>query len=119
VREWQELLCDASAVDPLTLTDVWYLNHRAYESRPVISIGEPRHNALTAFLTEGLPVAYVEEDRLLIQVAEAPGGVPRACIWGDGPARTERAVDRFLDHFFDDWMHLVLEYQAKIVSPSA
>ena len=110
ILHWQETFCDDPVLIPVVISDVWYVNHRAYESRPVISIGEPRVNALTAFLTDKLPVAAAEEEQYLVQIQDS-FQVARACLWGNQPNRTQDAVDVFLDRFLDDWMRRVIEVQ--------
>ena len=107
INDWQETFCDEQVITPVVLTDVWVLNHPAYETIPALAVGGPRHNALTAFLTEHLPVIAAHEDQYLLQMDEnAP--TLRACIWGSDPENTQLAVDLFLENYIDDWMRTIM-----------
>ncbi len=109
IAEWQQTFCDEPVMIPFVMTDVWYLNHAAFEGRPVITIGHPRHNALTAFLTEKIPVVGVAEDEFLIQV-DYEAKPNRVCLWGENAVQCEQAVDQFINAFFDEWMEEIIQH---------
>jgi hypothetical protein len=50
------------------LTDVWYLNDERFRDRPVVSVGAPDVNALTAFLADKLPSVLSQELVYVIQL---------------------------------------------------
>jgi len=116
IEDWQETYCDERVIVPVVLSDVWVLNHRAYETRPAISVGGPRHNALTAFLTEHLPVVAAEDERFLLQM-DHESVVARCCLWGGDPTQTQRAVDLFLSDYIDDWMQQLMSERQPESSP--
>jgi hypothetical protein len=87
----------------LVCSDVWYLNDTGLRTRPTISIGGPRVNALTAFLADKIPSAFAIEDVLLVQ-AELSFADVVACCWGCNAAATDAAVDAFTERYLDGFM---------------
>ena len=58
---------------PVVVSDVFYLNNDAVQTRPTIAIGGPGMNALTATLVEELPTALALDETLVIQMHLDPG----------------------------------------------
>ena len=80
---------------PAVVSDVFYLNTEALQSRPTISIGGPGVNAVSAMLVEQLPTALAIDDTLLIQM-DLEGDDLRSAVWGMNHLDTVRAVDLFI-----------------------
>jgi hypothetical protein len=84
------------ALSPAVITDVYYLNSEEAQTRPVISIGGPGVNALSAQLVNALPTVIAIEDKLVVQM-DLEMHDPRAAVWGMNHLETVRAVELFLD----------------------
>lgn len=83
------------ALAPAVLSDVFYLNHEAIQTRPLISIGGPGVNAVSATLVETLPAAVSIEHTLAIQM-DLEMNDPRCAVWGMNHLDTVRAVETFV-----------------------
>ncbi len=108
---WQEVICDEIALEPVIMTDIWYLNHAAIHQQPVITIGNPKHNALTAFLTDKVPTVHAIDRSHLIQMDPA-GLILKVCLWGEEAADTLTSVEGFCDRFMDDYLQNAIEWVA-------
>jgi hypothetical protein len=89
----------------LVVADLWYLQNEVAAGRPVISVGGPGVNALSAAFYRLLPIALAIEDTLLIQMDVALAD-RRVAVWGMDHDRTKLAVatfaqDRFLGRYLD------------------
>lgn len=80
---------------PVVLSDVYYLNRPEMQSRPVISVGGPGVNMLSANLVEALPTAMSIENVLVIQMDLELQDM-RCAVWGMDHLSTVRAVETFL-----------------------
>jgi hypothetical protein len=93
-------------------SDIWYLNQEELRTCPTISIGGPGSNALTAFLGDKLPSAFVVEGATMVQMdvqlKNAPGEVVCAC-WGTDPVQTAAAVGVFRERYIDIYMEAATE----------
>lgn len=87
----------------LVCSDIWYLNTEALRACPTISIGGPAINALSAYLGDKLPSAFVIEGRVLVQ-ADPDFPEPVACCWGPDPPSTAAAVDAFRERYLDRFL---------------
>ncbi len=82
----------------IVLTDLWRLNDPLLAPLPQVSVGHPEVNALSAFLADKVPPAYVVDGELAVQFdAAAPEAV--ALCWGIDHAATDRAVDEFMARY--------------------
>lgn len=86
---------------PVVVSDVFYLNSDALQTRPTIAIGGPGMNALTATLADELPTALAIDDTLVIQMsldatADADADPQRCAVWGMNHLDTVRAVETFI-----------------------
>lgn len=88
---------------PLVCTDVWYLNDARLLTCPVISIGGPGVNALTAYFADKTPRAFVVDDALSVQV-DIEFHDLRACVWGVDHDSTRIAVDAFAERYLDGFI---------------
>ena len=79
---------------PLVISDVLYLNAEPLTRCPIISIGGPGVNKLSAVLFEELPSVLTIDHTLIIQM-ELDQEPRRCCIWGGDHDRTVDAVDLF------------------------
>jgi hypothetical protein len=96
----------ADAFLPVVCSDIWYVNHPSLQRRPTISVGGPGVNALSAYFTDKLNAASVEENRYLIQLD--PEFVDlRASIWGMNHELTVQALDTFLQRYLDGFLRAV------------
>ncbi len=93
---------------PLTCTDVWYLNHEELQPRPVVSIGGPGVNALSAYLYQKLPTALAIEDQLVVQF-DVDLADMRCAIWGMDRRHTAAAVELFENKYLNDWLSAAVE----------
>jgi hypothetical protein len=82
-------------LSPAVVSDAWFVNNDDVQDNPVISVGGPGVNALSALLYEKLPSALAIENTLLIQL-DLDGEDPRAAVWGMTHLDTIHAVDLFL-----------------------
>jgi hypothetical protein len=94
-------------IAPVVCTDVWYMNNSELHSRPVISIGGPGVNALSAYLYERLPTALAVEDKLVVQVDVEMTDL-RAAVWGVDGQHTAAAIDLFARKYLNDFMRAAL-----------
>lgn len=85
---------------PLVCTDLWYLNDPSLRDCPVISIGGPEVNALTAYLADKLPSALAIDEVLIVQMdVELGDSSVLAACWGADHTQTARAVDLFIQKY--------------------
>jgi hypothetical protein len=86
---------------PAVISDVYYLNSDEARTRPVISIGGPGVNALSAQLVNDLPTVIAIEDRLVVQMDLEMDDL-RAAVWGMNHVETVKAVELFVDRGYLD-----------------
>lgn len=86
---------DAASLVPVVVSDVYYLNSEPLQTRPVLSIGGPGVNALSAMLVDKLPTVVAIENVLVIQM-DLEMSDPRATVWGMNHLDTVRAVELFV-----------------------
>jgi hypothetical protein len=97
--------CD-DPLEPIVLTDLWYLNQQPLRLRPTIAIGPPEVNAATAYLAGKVATAFVAEDQFRIQLD--PELIDeRTCLWGSTPAATSRAVDLFAERYLEAFLRAI------------
>lgn len=96
---------------PLVVSDVWYLNDEQLRARPTISIGGPATNALTAFLTDKLPSAFVIDDQLMVQL-DVSFQELIVCAWGRTAAQTAAAVEAFINRYLERYLEAIVENNA-------
>jgi hypothetical protein len=77
------------------VTDTALGGEERYLKCPVITIGGPRINAITAALAKELPHDAVSTETRHIQ-HEIDHGDRRVALWGDGAAETAQAVELFI-----------------------
>ena len=80
------------ALVPVVVSDVLFLNSDELQARPVISIGGPGVNALSAMLVNELPTALSIENILVIQM-DLEMRDPRCAVWGMNHLDCVRAVE--------------------------
>lgn len=84
-------------------SDVWYLNADDLRDRPVVSIGGPGVNALTAFLADKLPSVLCVTGQYTIQ-AEPDFERAVAACWGMEPSQTAAAASMFAARYLDAFL---------------
>mgnify|MGYP000069802654 CR=1 FL=1 len=84
----------------LVCTDLWYLNDESLRARPTISVGRPDRNALSAYLGDKAPSAFVVDDVLMVQ-ADPEMTEAVVCCWGVDARATGWAVDAFVEKYLD------------------
>jgi len=82
-------------LSPVVITDVYYLNNEEMRTRPVISVGGPAMNALSAMLVDQLPTAVAIENTLVVQMDLELKDL-RCAVWGMDHLDTVRAIDLFI-----------------------
>jgi hypothetical protein len=107
-RQSEELSEDASGRQVIVCTDVWWINNDELRRRPTISIGGPGTNALTAYLGDKAPSAFVVDDEMMIQL-DVDFVDLWGCIWGQSPPHTAAAVDVFIERYLDGFMRAAIE----------
>ncbi len=85
--------------DVLVISDLWYLNAETLQHLPVISIGGPGVNALSAYFFKRLNNVLVVDDTLMIQMDVELEDL-RASIWGYNNESTVEALDIFIQKNF-------------------
>ena len=97
----------------LVLSDLWYLNAKSLQNKPMISIGGPGVNAVSAYLYKYLANALVAENALVIQMDPSLKDL-RACVWGANHQLTINALDIFIERgYLRDFLTTVLEKDLK------
>jgi hypothetical protein len=86
---------------PAVISDVYYLNSEEARLRPVISIGGPGVNALSAQLVNDLPTVIAIEDKLVVQMDLEMADL-RVAVWGMNHVETVKAVELFVDRGYLD-----------------
>ena len=84
----------------LVCTDLWYLNDESLRARPTISVGRPDRNALSTYLGDKAPSAFVIDDVLMVQ-ADPEMTEAVVCCWGVDARATGWAVDAFAEKYLD------------------
>ena len=80
---------------PLVISDVYYLNTDELHRCPVISVGGPGVNRLSAVLFREIPSVLTIDNILIIQM-DARLKDRRCCLWGMNHDQTVEALDLFL-----------------------
>lgn len=104
VRQWVEANQArlSGPMVPVVCTDVWFINHRPLHRRPVICVGHPEVNSLSAVLmrrgkqdtsTDEL-VIQLDKDMVDLQVG----------IWAAQPAWLMKAAELFAQHYLDEFL---------------
>ncbi|MCB9838296.1 MAG: hypothetical protein H6813_03075 [Phycisphaeraceae bacterium] len=93
----------ARPFDVIVCSDVWCLGNPEMMLRPLISVGGPAVNALTAHLADKAPSAFVIDDVLIVQLDPDLRDL-RGCCWGRDHEATENAVTAFIDRYLDSYM---------------
>ena len=94
---------DRSAV---VVTDMWMLNQEMAELFPAIAVGGPGVNAFAAQIYEDLPLAFIRDQQVFIQMNQDQG--KRAVLWGLDQRGTRDAVELFVkDGLLDRFLDLV------------
>lgn len=95
---------DAIAARPrvLILTDLWRLNDPHLAPLPQVVIGHPEVNAVSAFLVDKVPPAFVIDGELAVQFDAAEPEAVAIC-WGTTHAATTRAAEEFIDRYLDSF----------------
>lgn len=102
---------EEGSLTPLVVSDVWYLNDASLRHRPAVSVGAPGVNALSAYLGDKLPSAFVVDDTLMVQMDLELAEV-MACCWGVDAAATGAAVQAFCDRYLDGFLEAALRQLA-------
>jgi hypothetical protein len=99
------------ALMPAVMSDVYYLNSEEMQARPVIAIGGPGMNMLSANLVEQVPTALAIENVLVIQL-DLDFEDLRCAVWGMDHLSTVRAVETFLvKGYLDAFVKAVVEQE--------
>jgi len=93
-------------LDPIVCADLWYLNNEDLLQRPTIAIGAPGVNAATAYFANRLPVAFVMEDTLQVQL-DVEFASHWGCLWGVNASATASAADLFAERYLDSFLRSV------------
>lgn len=92
----------------MVCTDVWYLNDEDLRECPVVSVGGPGVNALSAALGGRIPSALVIDDVLVVQT-DTDFEELKACCWGMGTRQTAAAAEIFADKYLGGFMNAATE----------
>jgi len=68
-----------------------------------VSIGAPGVNALSAYLGDKLPSAFVVDDHFMVQMDLDLNDLV-ACCWGVSTVATAHAVEAFIERYLDAFM---------------
>ncbi len=91
----------------MVLTDLWRMNDPHLAPLPQVAVGHPEINALSAFLVDKVPPAFVIDGTLAVQFdAQAPEAI--ALCWGTDHRGTARAVDEFVDRYLASFASAVV-----------
>jgi hypothetical protein len=90
----------------VVVTDMWMLNQEMAEMFPAIAIGGPAVNAFSAQIYEELPLAFIRQQQVFIQMDQERG--KRAVLWGMDQRGTRDAMERFVkDGLLDRFLELI------------
>lgn len=106
-RAMGEDIDQSSAGPALVCTDLWYLNDDQLRARPTVSVGRPDRNALSAYLGDKTPSAFVVDDVLMVQ-ADPEMSEAVVCCWGVDARATGWAVDAFIEKYLDAFVAAAL-----------
>ncbi len=95
-REIRRRMGKESFLQPVVVSDIWYLNSDALQQLPTISIGGPGINAVSQFFFPKLPTALGIDGLLLIQMDVALED-HRCCVWGMDRRKTVQALKVFAE----------------------
>lgn len=95
-------------VDIVVCTDVWWLNNEHLRECPTVSVGGPGVNALSAYLGDKLPSAFVVDDQMIVQM-DIELTDEWVCIWGADHERTVQACEVFIERYLERYLKTVLE----------
>lgn len=87
----------------LVCSDVWYLNNEQLRPCPTVSIGGPAVNAVSAYLADKLPSAFVVQGKVIVQ-ADPEFDEAVACCWGSDGQSTGNAVGVFAERYLDGFL---------------
>ncbi|WP_145076256.1 hypothetical protein [Poriferisphaera corsica] len=97
-------------IDPIVCSDIWFLNNQDLQQRPVICIGGPGVNALSAYFAKFIPESAEDETtgepRVLIQIDPEFTDL-HACIWGTNHELTTKGLDLFSEQYLDPYLRAV------------
>ena len=85
----------------LVLSDLWYLHSELLHSLPLISIGGPTVNAVSAHLSQRLPTVLIAQNTLIIQMDPSIDDL-RASVWGVHHETTVNALELFVKRGYLD-----------------
>lgn len=78
----------------VVISDLWRLNDPSLAPLPQVCVGHPEVNALSAFLADKVPPAFVIDGELAVQFdAAVPEAI--ALCWGSDHTGTARATEEF------------------------
>lgn len=106
ILEWRAG-ADEARFDVLVCTDVWYVNNEELQLGPVVSVGGPGVNALSANLADKVPSAFVIDDELMVQV-DLDFSDLRVVVWGMDHPSTIHAVEAFIERYLDAYLAQVV-----------
>ncbi|NLE57594.1 MAG: hypothetical protein GX616_04490 [Planctomycetes bacterium] len=86
---------------PLVISDVLYINDKRLAAQPVISVGGPGVNHLSALLYQELPSVMTIDNVLTIQMDIELADL-RCCFWGMNHEQTVEALDLLLKRGYLD-----------------
>lgn len=92
---------DDSPWQPLVVSDVLYLNDKRLRRCPVISVGGPGLNHLSAMLLHELPAVLTIDNTLMIQM-DLEFKDLRCSLWGTDHEQTVEALELFLKRGYLD-----------------
>ena len=81
----------------LVISDLWYLGCQILHCRPMISVGGPSVNAVSAHLSKHIGHALLVDNALQIQMDPTLRDL-RVCVWGANNQLTINAVDLFINN---------------------
>lgn len=93
--EIEKRLGEASPYKPVVVSDVLYINDKKLASLPVIAVGGPGVNHLSAVLFQELPSVMTIDNVLIIQMDIDLNDL-RCCLWGMNHEQTVEALELFL-----------------------
>lgn len=102
---------EATAMQPLVVSDVWYLNDPSLRACPTISVGGPGVNALSAYLGDKIPGAFIVDDVLMVQLDVTLEELT-ACCWGVDADSTRAAVDAFAERYLEAFVDAAVRRRA-------
>ena len=94
--------------------DSWYLENRVFHANPMIAVGGPGVNAVSAQIVNDIPTVWGLRNEAYVQCA-FEGDQKRAALWGMNTEATAAAVRAFMsERHLDRLLSLIWKFPSEM-----